>query len=58
MPKGVAETIPKPPLGVVLTTPLAPWGWLGAQGGGQGVAIGTPSFFFFFFEKYVFLFFF
>jgi hypothetical protein len=30
--QGVAETTPKPPLGVVSATPLAPWGWLATSG--------------------------
>jgi hypothetical protein len=42
VPKGVRETTPKPPLGVVLAIPLAPW-------------VFSLSFFFFFFLKKYFL---
>jgi hypothetical protein len=44
----VAETTPKPPLGVVLATHFAPWGWPLC---GQGVGRSHPKFFF---EKYFF----
>jgi hypothetical protein len=47
-PKGVAETTPNPPLGVVLATPLAPWGRPSHPLVPKGVAVAAPGFFFFF----------
>jgi hypothetical protein len=43
-----AGDTPKPPLGVVSTTPLAPWGWLF---GVKGVVTIFYFIFYFIFEK-------
>jgi hypothetical protein len=47
--KGVAETTSNGGLGVVLTTPLGPWGWPSHP----LVPYGHKFFFFFFLKKYV-----
>jgi hypothetical protein len=53
----VAETTPNGGLGVVLATPLGPWGWPSHPLVPKGVVVATSGFFFlsFFFEKNIYL---